>query len=78
MDVESRLQSLRSKQQDARRRYAQAEAKLDTVRSQKTALLKGLKDQGFASVDAARERVRELSTETEDILAQIEEKVRGL
>jgi chromosome segregation ATPase len=77
-DVESRLQALRTKQQDAQRRHAQAEAKLDTARSQKQALLDGLKKQGFPDVKAARARVQELSAETETILAQIEEQVAGL
>lgn len=77
-DIENRLQTLRSKQQDAQRRYAQAEAKLDAVRAQKTALLKGLKEQGFPDAKAAQKRVTELSAETDSILAQIEEQVSGL
>lgn len=77
-DIEGRLQALRSKQQEAQRRYAQAEAKLDAVRSQKQALLTGLKEQGFETVEDARVRVKELSAETEQILAQIETKVNGL
>lgn len=77
-DVETRLQNLKMKQQDAQRRYAQAEAKLDQVRSQKAALLTSLKDQGFPDVAAARTRVQELSSQTDAILAEIEEKVSGL
>lgn len=78
MDVENRLQNLRAKQQDAQRRYAQAEAKLDSVQAQKRDLLKGLKEQGYEDVAAAKVRVSELSAETEEILSQIEEKVSGL
>jgi chromosome segregation ATPase len=77
-DVEARLQNLRTKQQDAQRRHAQAEAKLDSVRAQKTALLEGLAEQGYPDVDAARARVQELTAETAEILSQIEEKVAGL
>ena len=77
-DVELRLQNLRTKQQDAQRRFAQAEAKLDQVRSQKATLLTSLKEQGYADVAAARDRVQALSAETQAILAQIEEKVAGL
>lgn len=78
IDVEARLSALRTKQHDAQRRHAQAEAKLDAVRAQKTALLEGLREQGYDDVDAARVRVQELTAETEAILAQIEEKVAGL
>lgn len=77
-DAESRLQGLRTKQQDAQRRHAQAEAKLDSARSQKAALIDGLKNQGYPDVKAARKRVEELSAETETILAKIEEQVSGL
>jgi hypothetical protein len=77
-DIETRLQTLRSKQQDAQRRHAQAEAKLDNVRAQKTSLLNGLKEQGFSDTTAAQKRVKELSTETEAILSQIEEQVSSL
>lgn len=77
-DVEVRLQQLRSKQQDAQRRYAQAEAKLDAVRSQKETLLAGLKENGWESVEAARERVQALSAETQAILEKIEQQVVSL
>lgn len=77
-DIEYRLQTLRSKQQDAQRRHAQAEAKLDQVRSQKTSLLNGLKEQGFPDAKAAQKRVKELSAETEEILVRIESQVSEL
>lgn len=77
-NIETRLQSLRTQQQEASRRYAQAEAKLDTVQSKRESLMSGLKEQGFDSPEAARKHVEELSSEVEEILVQIEEKVRGL
>lgn len=76
--VETRLQQARAKQQEKARLYAQAEAKLDAVRAQKASLLKGLKDQGFEDAEQARKRVQELSSEVDQILAEIEEKVSSL
>lgn len=76
-NIENRLQSLRTQQQESARRHAQAEAKLDTVLARKTQLLEGLHQQGFKDPEAAREEVIALSAEVEEILDQIEARVQG-
>ncbi len=77
-DLESRLQQVRARQQEAFRKRAAAEAKLDAVRSQKQDSLDRLSDMGFSSPQAAKERAQELKTQSESVLAGIEEKVRPL
>ncbi len=77
-DIEERLQSLRSRQQEAVRRKAQAEAKLDSVRARKEQILGQLSEEGFQSPEAAREEVQNLSDQVEEVLREIEEKVQGL
>lgn len=77
-NIEERLQALRTQQGEAQRRHAQAEAKLDTVRSRKDSLLAGLQEQGFDTPEQARKHVEELNAEVEGILNSIEDKVKGL
>lgn len=77
-DIETRLQSLRTRQQEAARRYAQAEAKIDTVKARRAEILASLKEHGFDSPEEARAEVENLSSQVEATLEKIEEKVRGL
>lgn len=77
-EIEDRLAALRARQQEAQRRRATADARLDQVQARKAELLAGLKEQGFDSPEEARAHVQELSKETEKILASIEEKVGSL
>jgi hypothetical protein len=77
-DVEARLQQVRTKQQDAHRKRAMAEARLDAATARRDDALKQLKDLGFSTVAQARERAVALEEETEQILAAIEAKVRDL
>lgn len=77
-DIETRLQSLKDRQQEAARRYAQAEARLDTVRARRDELMDALKEHGFDTPSQAREKVNELSGEVEQILEKISEEVSGL
>ena len=77
-DLEERLQLVRSRQQEATRRRAQAEAKLDTVRAQREDVLARLKAMNYDTVEAAQQRAVALKAETESVLADIEAKVRGL
>lgn len=77
-NIEQRLQSLRSRQQEAVRQKAQAEAKLDSVRARKDQILQQLSDEGFPDPEVARVEVQSLSDEVEEILTDIESKVQGL
>ncbi len=76
--VEERLTGIRTQQQEAGRRRATAEAKLDEVRARRENLMAALKEHGCADVGSAQQRLAELSEESEKALALIEEKVRGL
>lgn len=76
--IENRLQSVKARQNEAQRRQATVEAKLEQVDTQRKQLLAALKEQGFETPDEARQHVEELKQKTEAILTQIEEKVSGL
>lgn len=77
-ELAERLQSLKVQQQEANRRVAQAEAKQDAVQAKKAEVMESLKNQGFDSPEAARERVESLGKEVDAVLQDIEEKVSGL
>jgi hypothetical protein len=77
-DVEDRLQKIRTKQQDSHRKRAQAEARLDAARARQAEALQALRDLGFSTVAEARDRAVALEAETEQILADIEAKVKDL
>lgn len=77
-DIENRLQNLRARQQEAQRRHATAEAKLDQVRSQRQQLLDALKSHGFDTPEEARAAITSMKQKTEKILAEIEKQVADL
>lgn len=77
-DIEQRLSSIRARQQEAQRRHATAEAKLDQVRARREEVMQSLSAQGFSTPEEARARVESLKSETEEILADIEGKVGSL
>lgn len=76
--IEGRLLSLKSKRQDASRRRATAEAKLDEVASRKAQVLQKLKEQGFDNPEDASKEVQALTEQVDSILDEISEKVSGL
>lgn len=77
-NIETRLQSLRTRREEANRRRSVAEAKLDEVAARKTQIEQALSDQGFDTPEAARDEVQRISTEVDTILDEIAEKVSGL
>lgn len=77
-EIEDQLSSLRTRQQEAARRYAQAEAKLDQVKARQAQIIDSLKSQGFESAVAAQAEVARLESEVQEVLAEIESKVSGL
>lgn len=76
--IEVRLQNLRTQQQEATRRVAQAEAKLDTVHARKREIEEALAEAGYETPQDARARVEELAGEVESVLEDIEQKVSTL
>lgn len=69
---------LRSQQQEAGRRRAQAEAKLDEIASRRKRLIEALGEHGCENEEQAHKRLKELGEQSEKALAEIEEKVKGL
>jgi len=77
-NIETRLQTLKTRRHEASRRRATAEAKLDEVAARKAAVHASLKEQGFDTPDEAAAEVQRLTTEVDEILDEIAQKVEGL
>lgn len=77
-NIETRLQSIRTSQQEAGKRYSQAEARLDGVAAKKQQITAQLADMGFSTPEEASAEVSRLNSEVDQILQDIEQKVSGL
>jgi hypothetical protein len=77
--VEERLSSIRSKQGDAQRRAAKADAQRDEAAARKDKAMALLKTEfDCETVEQASKKLTTLRAQTDDVLSKIEEKVAGL